>query len=47
VNIKLKEEEYELILSALRCDRVGTWGDGREEAIQKLMKKLKRERANA
>jgi hypothetical protein len=47
VNIKLTEEEYELILSALRYDRVGTWGDGRGEAIQKLIKKLRRERASA
>ena len=43
MNIKLKEEEYELILSALRCDRVGTWGDGREEA-EKLLEEWKSER---
>lgn len=43
--MKLTGDEIDLILSALRCDRVGTYGDGREEAIQKLIKKIKRERA--
>jgi hypothetical protein len=40
--INLTNEEKELILSSLRCDRVGTWGDGRQERIEKLMNKIKR-----
>ena len=40
--INLTNEEKELILSSLRCDRVGTWGDGRQERIDKLMNKIKR-----
>ena len=40
--ITLTSEEMELILSSLRCDRVGTWGDGRQEKIDKLTNKIKR-----
>jgi hypothetical protein len=29
-----------LIISALRNDTVGKWGDGRKEKIEKLLKKL-------
>lgn len=38
----LTEKERELILSALINDRVGKWGDGREEKINLLIKKIKR-----
>ena len=37
------EKEKKLILSALRNDRVGTWGDGRQENINALMRKIKEE----
>lgn len=40
--VTLTSEEKELLLSSLRCDRVGTWGDGRQERIDKLMSKIKR-----
>jgi hypothetical protein len=40
--LSLSGDEVELILSTLRCDTVGTWGDGREEKIQKLMAKIKK-----
>lgn len=40
--ITLTSEEKELLLSSLRCDRVGTWGDGRQERIDKLMNKIKK-----
>ena len=39
----LTEKETELILSALRNDRVGTWGDGRQERIESLIRKIERE----
>jgi hypothetical protein len=40
--IGFSEKETELLLSALRCDRVGTWGDGRQERIDALMRKIER-----
>ena len=40
--ITLTSEEVELILSSLRCDRVGKWGDGRQERIDSLTNKIKR-----
>lgn len=43
--MKLSKEERDLLLSALRNDRVGKWGDGRQEAIDKLVRKIKREGA--
>ena len=45
--VKLTPEEWRLIVSALEFDKVGTWGDGREEAIQSLLAKIKRERVSA
>ena len=39
--ITLNEEEARLLLSALENDRVGNWGDGREEKINSLMNKIK------
>jgi hypothetical protein len=42
--MNLNEKEIELIISALENDRVGTWGDGRGEAIASLIKKIKRGR---
>jgi len=36
----LTPEEKLLITSALRNDRVGNWGDGRKEKIEKLLKKI-------
>jgi len=41
--VNINKEEKALLLSALRNDTVGTHGDGRQEAIDKLMKKIKRE----
>jgi hypothetical protein len=35
-------EELKLIISSLEADKVGTWGDGRGEAIDALLKKLGR-----
>lgn len=40
--ITLASEEVELILSSLRADRVGTWGDGRQERIDRLTGKIKK-----
>lgn len=40
--LSLTGDEVNLILSSLNADRIGTWGDGREEKIQKLMAKIKR-----
>ena len=40
--INLTSEEKGLILSSLRWDRLGTWGDGRQEKIEKLMSKIKK-----
>jgi hypothetical protein len=45
--VNLTKEETALILSALTHDTIGTYGDGREEAIQRLIRKIKRERAKA
>ena len=45
----LNAENIEIILSALECDRVGKWGDGRQEKIDRAIatvKKIKKE-ANA
>lgn len=41
--IKLNEEEIRLILSALGNDTVGTWGDRRHEAIERLINKINRQ----
>lgn len=43
--MNLTPEEWRLIVSALEFDKVGTWGDGRGEAIQSLLARIKRERA--
>lgn len=40
--LSLTAEERELILSSLGSDRVGTWGDGRQEKINRLMNRIKR-----
>lgn len=41
MDTKLTREEINLIVSALAHDSVGKWGDGRGEAIARLLKKLK------
>jgi hypothetical protein len=38
--------EIQTILSALESDTLGKWGDGRQEKIDKLVAKLKREKAS-
>ena len=38
--------EIQTILSALESDTLGKWGDGRQEKIDKLVAKLKRERVS-
>jgi len=38
----LTEQDKALILSALSNDSQGTWGDGRQEKIDQLIKKIKR-----
>lgn len=40
------KDDVALILSALQYDRVGTWGDGREEKIHTLIMKIKRKDKN-
>jgi hypothetical protein len=42
--MKLSVPELELMLSSLRADTLGTYGSDRQERIDKLMAKLKRER---
>lgn len=39
--MNLSQQEKELILSALSNDRVGTWGDGRQEKLDALIKKVR------
>ena len=39
--MNLSQQERELILSALINDKVGTWGDGRQEKINALIKKVR------
>jgi hypothetical protein len=39
----LTKSERDLLLSALINDRVGQWGDGRQERIDALVGKIKRE----
>jgi hypothetical protein len=41
--MQLERDDVALILSALEWDRVGTWGDGREERINALVAKIKRQ----
>jgi len=41
--MNLSKEEKELLLSALEGDRQGTWGDGRQERIDLIIKKIKAE----
>jgi hypothetical protein len=43
--MELTKYDVTLILSALECDSVGTWGatDGREERIKALIEKIKRQ----
>jgi hypothetical protein len=36
----LTPEERSLLISALRNDKVGNWGDGRQERINALLKKV-------
>jgi hypothetical protein len=43
----LNKKEIELIISALENDKVGTWGDGRGEAIASLLNKIKRMKREA
>lgn len=38
--LNLKSEEITLILSALENDKVGSWGDGRREVINGLIRKI-------
>ncbi len=38
--MRLTPEERLLIISALRNDRVGNWGDGRQERINALLIKV-------
>lgn len=45
--MKLTAEEWRLIVSALEYDTLGTWGDGRGEAIEALLRKLKRKKVAA
>jgi len=40
-DIKLYDEEIALILSALINDRAGTWGDGRGDKINALVRRIK------
>jgi hypothetical protein len=40
--LKLYEEEIALILSALINDKAGTWGDGRGDKINALVRRIKR-----
>jgi hypothetical protein len=42
--MNLDREEISLIVSALVNDRVGKWGDGREEKIRALLIKINREK---
>jgi hypothetical protein len=39
--MQLTREELDLIKSALQYDTQGKWGDGRQEKIDRLIKKIK------
>jgi hypothetical protein len=41
--MNLNQDELLLIKSALRNDTVGKWGDGRQDKINALLKKLNKE----
>lgn len=41
----LNKADLDLILSALENDRIGKWGDERHQRLEKLIPKVKRERA--
>jgi hypothetical protein len=41
--MELTKYDVTLILSALEWDRVGSYGDGREERINALIEKIKRQ----
>ena len=40
--MKLTRDEINLIISSLESDTLGKWGDGRGEAIARLIKKVRR-----
>ena len=40
--MSLSREEIDLVVSALVNDKVGKWGDGRQEKINALVDKIKR-----
>ena len=40
--MELNKSELELIISALKADTLGKWGDGRQGQIDKLVAKLGR-----
>jgi hypothetical protein len=44
--MNLTQDELLLIKSALRNDRVGNWGDGRQAKINALLKKLSKKENN-
>ncbi len=39
--LTLNTREIELIIHSLDCDTQGSWGDGREENIQQVIKKIR------
>ena len=41
--LTLNVREIELIIHALTCDRQGTWGDGRQEQIEAVIRKIRRQ----
>lgn len=39
--LNLNTREIELIIHSLDCDTQGVWGDGREENIQRIIRKIR------
>jgi hypothetical protein len=42
--MNLTSKELTLITSSLEADTLGNWGDGRNDEIKALLKKIKKER---
>ena len=44
--MNLTPRELALIIQALESDTIGTWGDERSQEIDRLINKIKREKAS-
>jgi hypothetical protein len=42
-DLRLNDQEVELIIHCLNFDDQGTWGDGRQENIDSVIRKIRRQ----